>query len=126
MIKYLKAAAIAVPLIVGTVLLGAPSASADLGQCPRNAFCAWTEDGFTGAYAYWYGNYPRWGDYGIHDDADSIFNNAPSSTQVPDNVQTYNDVDYENEGVCVQPGETYDAGMNDNDYDSHMWIHSCN
>ncbi|WFE53327.1 peptidase inhibitor family I36 protein [Micromonospora sp. WMMD1155] len=125
MIKALRNIVIGLPIMAAALVAAPTSAGADLGDCPRSAFCAWAEDRFTGPWAYWYGSYPRWGDYGMHDDADSVFNNARSSTTVPDNVWVYYDVDYVSPSICVQPGETYDAGMNDNDYDSHKWFHSC-
>ena len=61
----------------------------------------------------------------MHDNAESMYNRAASSTTIRDNVRTYKDINYGRFGVCVEPGETYDAGMNDNDYDSHEWVHSC-
>ncbi|KAB2337047.1 hypothetical protein [Actinomadura rudentiformis] len=86
-------------------------------------------DNFQGGYVRWTQgtNDPDWWDNGIHDDAESIFNNVASSTSpsVRDNVMTFKDINCGRFGVCVNPGETYDAGMNDNDYDSHQWVAGC-
>ncbi|HEU5160074.1 MAG TPA: peptidase inhibitor family I36 protein [Streptosporangiaceae bacterium] len=125
MIKILKALAIGLPVAATTMLAAPGVAHADLGQCPRTHFCAWTEDGFRGGFASWEGNSSNWGAKGMHDDADSVFNNAPSSTTVPDNVLVYENVGFSGLDICVLPGETYDAAMNDNDYDSHQWVHGC-
>lgn len=127
MIKALKALAVGLPIAAAALVAAPGTANADLGDCPRTAFCAWPLDGFKGnpGWAYWYGNYPRWSDYGMHDDAESVFNNAPSSATVPDNVIVYLNIDYTGADICVLPGETYDAGMNDDDYDSHKWVHTC-
>ncbi|MGH3239540.1 MAG: peptidase inhibitor family I36 protein [Spirillospora sp.] len=125
MIKALKVLAVGLPMAAAALVAAPGTANADLGDCPRSAFCAWANDNFSGPYAYWYGNYPNWNHYGMHDDAESVFNNARSSTTVPDNVLVYENVDYSDVDICVNPGETYDAGMNDNDYDSHQWVHGC-
>ncbi len=46
----------------------------------------------------------------MHDNAESVFNNAISSSTVPDNVQVFIDINYVGLDICVNPGETYDAG----------------
>lgn len=127
MIKALKALAIALPMAAAALVVAPGSANADLGDCRRGSFCAWSEDGFQGRLASWRRgkNSRQWVLKRMHDDADSLFNNARSSTTVRDNVRVYNDINFKRPGVCVQPGETFDAGMNDNDYDSHRWVHSC-
>lgn len=127
MMKALKALAIGLPIVATTLAVTPGSANADLGDCRRGSFCAWSEDGFKGRFAPWRQgrNSPDWTAKRMHDDADSLFNNARTSTTVRDNVQVYKDVGYKRAGVCVEPGETFDAGMNDNDYDSHRWVHSC-
>jgi hypothetical protein len=123
MIKSLKALAVAAPIVAATLVAVPGTANADLGDCDRGAFCAWRLDGFSGGIAEWQGNSSYWGS--MNDDADSVFNNAPSSTTVPDNVAVYMNAGYSDMDICVLPGETYDAGMNDNDYSSHQWLHGC-
>ncbi|MFI0408265.1 peptidase inhibitor family I36 protein [Actinomadura sp. 3N508] len=125
MIKSLKALAIGLPIVAATLVAVPGTASADLGQCGRGYFCAWDNDGFKGAFAQWFGNSRNWGDKNMNDRADSVFNNARSSSTVPDNVAVYIHAGYSNMDICVLPGETYDAGMNDNDYSSHQWLHGC-
>lgn len=126
--KALQAVAVGLPVVAATLLLSAPNASADIAECEQiDRFCAWAEDNFTGPWAYWPQgtNAPVWGNFGMHDDADSVYNSAAISSDVADNVQVYKNTYYDNPEICVNPGESYDAGMNDNDYDSHEWVHSC-
>ncbi|MGI5170151.1 peptidase inhibitor family I36 protein [Spirillospora sp. CA-253888] len=129
MIKALKTLAVGLPLAAATLVAVPGTASADLNQCPRGSFCVWRGDNFQGGYVRWTQgtNDSSWWDNGMHDDAESLFNNVPSSSSatVRDNVMVYKDVNYGNFGICVRPGETYDAGMNDNDYDSHFWVPGC-
>lgn len=125
MIKALKAMAIGLPIVAATLMTAPTSASAAPGDCPRSYFCAWADDGFSGHRAQWEGNDSDWWGDGMHDNAESVKNAATSSTTVPDNVVVYMDVNYGRADICVRPGETFDAGMDDNDYDSHQWIHSC-
>ncbi|HET6295047.1 MAG TPA: peptidase inhibitor family I36 protein [Kribbella sp.] len=128
MIKRYKAIAIGLPLVASAMLLSTPTASADLNACDSGKFCAWTDDAFRGTIAEW----PRatddadWWNNGMHDNAESVFNNAASSSTVRDNVQTYYGINYSGtQGACVHPGEAFDSGMNDNEYDSHSWVHTC-
>ncbi|WP_198153928.1 peptidase inhibitor family I36 protein [Catenuloplanes japonicus] len=110
-------------LVAAALVMSPSSASAGLNDCDRGAFCAWSNDGFSGTIREWQGSSSNWGS--MNDDAESVFNNALSSSTVPDNVNVYDDVDYRGFDICVLPGETYDAGMDDNDYSSHLWVHSC-
>ncbi|MFI0445624.1 peptidase inhibitor family I36 protein [Actinomadura sp. 6N118] len=99
------------------------TASAAPNECPRDNFCAWINDEFSGAMRAWTGNSSNWGTMG--DNAESMYNRRASSSTRVDNVRTYLDVNYGRFGVCVNPGETFDLGMNDNDYSSHEWVHTC-
>ncbi|MEU9841022.1 peptidase inhibitor family I36 protein [Actinomadura sp. NPDC048032] len=125
MIKILKGLAIGLPFAAAALVVTPGTAHASLSDCPSSNFCAWANDGFTGRIAPWAGNSSNWATKNMHDDAESLFNNARSSSTVPDNVRVYLDINYGREDICVNPGETYDLAMNDNDYDSHLWVHSC-
>lgn len=127
MIKALKALTIALPVVAGA-LVSPAVAQAGLGDCPHSNFCAWEEDNWEGRWVRWNQGVDdiNWEVHrGIGNDAESLYNTALSSSTVPDNVQTYYDNGYVGRGVCVLPGESYDFAMNDDEYDSHTWEHSC-
>jgi hypothetical protein len=119
--------AVCLPITAASLMASPTSASAAPSDCPTNYFCAWANDGFTGHRAQWRRDISdaNWSDNGMHDNADSVYNRAYSSQTVRDNVQTYRHINFSGIGVCVRPGETYDVGMDDNDYSSHAWYHSC-
>ena len=123
MIKALKAMAIGLPLLAATLVAAPGTANADAKDCPGDYFCAWTNDGFTGAMVKWNTDSAWWGT--MSDNAESIYNHRASSATRKDNVQTYHDINYGRPGVCVNPGETYDAAMSDNSYSSHEWVNTC-
>jgi hypothetical protein len=127
MIKSLKVLAMSLPLAAAAIVLSPGAASAAREDCPSNRFCAWANDGFSGTRAQWARgtNDAHWYNNGMHDNAESLYNRAASSSTVPDNVVVYLDVNYGRAAICVIPGETFDTAMNDNDYDSHQWVHSC-
>lgn len=138
MIKALTTLAIGLPLAAAALVTVPATAGAathgpatttgtvsarGLSDCNRGYFCAWSDDNFSGRLAQWYGNSTYWGS--MNDDAESVYNGAQSSTTVPDNVNVYEDANYVDFDICVLPGETYDAAMDDNDYSSHKWVSSC-
>jgi hypothetical protein len=113
----------AVTMAAAAVLLPASTASAVLGDCPQGQFCAWDNDGYVGNRIGWVGSDPNWHDNGWGDRAQSIYNNGKSATR--DDVMVYMDINYVNADLCVVRGDYFDAGMNDNDYSSHLWVDSC-
>ncbi|RKR92939.1 peptidase inhibitor family I36 [Micromonospora pisi] len=125
MIKMFKAMVIGLTVVAASLLVAPSSASASLSQCASGQFCAWSNDSFSGDFWGWYVNDSNWGNEGMADDAESLFNDAVSSSSVPDNVMVYLHADWAGYDICVNPGETYDAGMDDNDYSSHQWVHGC-
>lgn len=133
MIKALKAIAIALPVIAGSLLVLPPAAQAAPSDCSEpNNFCAWSNDGWAGRRVRWNQrvNDNNWGVHrGMSNDAESLYNHTLSSQTVVDNVQTYVDNNYGGASVCVLPGETVDVigflGSDENDLQSHQWVHSC-
>jgi peptidase inhibitor family I36 len=130
MIKALKALAIALPMIASSLLVAPQVAQAAPSDCwePGN-FCAWNSDNWGGRRVRWNQgvNDNNWGLHrGMHDDAESLHNNAASSQTRADNVQTYWDNGYGHTGPCLLPGESVDnLWLAENELDSHQWIHSC-
>jgi hypothetical protein len=120
--KSLKlGAAVAGLALAGTAFAGAGTANANLADCRSGNFCAWSDDGFSGRLVQWTGGSHYWST--MHDDAESVYNNGKPA--VLDAVNVYMDADYGRLDICVSRGETFDAGMNDNDYDSHKWVTGC-
>jgi hypothetical protein len=119
--------AVCLPITATSLVASPTSASAAKNDCPTNYFCAWDGDNFTGFRAQWAQGIGSqdWSRKGMHDKADSLYNHAVSSETVVDNVQVFRHVNFGDAGPCVRPGETYDVGMDDNDYSSHYWVHSC-
>ncbi|MFF0869973.1 peptidase inhibitor family I36 protein [Nonomuraea sp. NPDC003560] len=130
MIKAVKGLAIGLPLAMMTLVLTSGTASAARGDCASGYFCAWAGDAWAGLPT---ARWPRgtndasWYDNGLHDNAESVYNHSPSyqDPRVPDNVVLFLDVNYGRADLCVLPGEYYDGGMDDNDYDSHRWVSDC-
>lgn len=120
--KSLKlGAAVAGLALAGTAFAGAGTANANLQDCRSGNFCAWSNDGFGGRIAQWTGNSSYWSN--MHDDAESVYNNGKPATL--DSVNVYMDANYGRLDICVSRGETFDFGMDDNDYDSHKWVTGC-
>jgi hypothetical protein len=114
-------AAVAGLALAGSAFVGAGAANASLADCRSGNFCAWSDDGFSGRLAQWGGNSSYWSN--MHDDAESVYNNGTPATY--DAVNVYLDANYGRWDICVTRGETYDWGMDDNDYDSHKWATGC-
>jgi hypothetical protein len=122
--KTIKFGAALAGLTLAATVVGTSPAAAGTRDCRYGNFCAWTDDNFSGGIAQWGGNDPSWYDNGMHDNAESVYNNG-NSAYTNDHVQVFEDINYGNLDICVNPGETYDAGMDDNDYDSHKWVDRC-
>ncbi|WP_433016507.1 peptidase inhibitor family I36 protein [Kribbella sp. CA-294648] len=101
----------------------ATTADPDIGACPRGFFCAWSDDNAEGRMAKWEGDDSWWGDDGMHDDAETIYNNGHPGTY--DDVVLYFDVNYRTMAFCLPQGDWRDWDMADNDYDSHKWRSGC-
>ncbi|MGI5175097.1 peptidase inhibitor family I36 protein [Dactylosporangium sp. CA-152071] len=129
MVKALKALVVTLPAIAIAVVVAPPAALAHRNDCfEPNNFCAWSDDNYEGRRVRWNQgvNDVNWGVHrGMSNDAESLYNHTESSTTVPDNVQTFLDINYGRRGICIEPMEFVDTFMNDNDYDSHTWVHSC-
>nr|WP_238165969.1 peptidase inhibitor family I36 protein [Kribbella sp. VKM Ac-2527] len=99
------------------------AAGTALGDCPSGYFCAWADDDATGHRAQWEGDDAWWGDDGMHDNAETIYNNGVEHSE--DVVAIYYDVNYKGFAFCMDRGEWLDWSMDDNDYDSHLWTSGC-
>ncbi|WP_328334049.1 peptidase inhibitor family I36 protein [Kribbella sp. NBC_00382] len=117
-----KTAAFAAATLVATAAPVVP-ASAALGDCPSGYFCAWADDNAQGHRAQWAGDDSNWGDDGMHDNDETVYNNGTPGGY--DHVWLYYDVNYGRYNMCVEPGEWYDAQLDDNDHDSHQWQTGC-
>jgi len=114
---------VTVALTAAVLPTAAQAAPTALNDCPGGRICAWADDNYSGGRAEWEGNDYNWGDDGMHDNAESLYNNGFSAPR--DRVLVYEDVNMGGSYICLERGESVDVWMDDNDYDSHEWVPGC-